>query len=126
MAADPRDLLVGQHVGDDLGSQRRVHLDERALVWSQQVGFEQQRVRNPDLADVVHERRLLEQHQLLLTPPEARSEAHGHRGHPLRVPGCGGVFRVDRPGERPEGGHALAASETLRAFRRRELLDDLG
>ena len=125
VTSDPRDLLVGQHVGDDLRAQPRVHLDESPLVGRQEVRLEEQRVGNADLADVVEEGRLLEQHQPLLTPPKARSKAHRNRRDPFCVPGGRRVLGVDGPGERAEGGDALAPGKALRAFRRGELLHHL-
>ena len=84
------------------------------------------RVGNPDLADVVDERGLAQERDVLAAPAELLGELSGDLGDALGVAPRRGVLGVDGAGQRAHPGERLRAAQAIGALRRRELLDDLG
>ena len=84
-AHDPADVLQLVDRGDDLRAELGMRLDQVALLLGQRPGLEENRVRNPDLADVVEESTELEPLQRVPVEAELLPDAERRVGDPAGV-----------------------------------------
>ena len=80
---------------DDLGALLRMDLHHGALGQREVAGLHQDRVGNGDLADVVEQRRVGEDLELVAREPDLAADAYGDLTHAPRVPCRVGIPGVD-------------------------------
>ena len=112
----PPALLLREHAFDDSRAKRRVFLDRLVLGHGQRPRFEEHRIGNPDLADVVDERRFAEERDARDRPADLARKPHRQGSDTFRVAERRRVFCVHRAGEGPnraEGSHTLVVAAVL-------------
>ena len=102
VGADPFHLLARQHPLDDPRRELRVAFDLGALVVAERPGLPEQRIGDADLADIVDERGLGEEHRPLQRPSCRPRELAGERCDALGVLPGRRILCIDRPGQGPQ------------------------